>query len=336
MRAYKRTLIPAVFFLIAILTLIGCSSSNNESASGGASGGRGTPAPAADIVDTAVAAGDFTTLVSALQATGLDESLRGPGPFTVFAPTDNAFAAIPATVLNDLVTAANKAPLRDILLYHVFDGEVRATEALILAQAGESVPMRNGDLLALDLDGSALVLNIDGTAPATVVVTDIVAANGVIHVIDTVLAPADGKGTIVDKLINLGNYTTLVFALQTAGLEGALSGPGPLTLFAPTDEAFAKIPSATINALLADIPTLTDLLTYHVNTSEIFAVDAIAADGTAITMLNGSDVTVDLIGSQLTLNADGGSPSIVTATDFVATNGIIHAIDTVISPTDAP
>ncbi|MCJ8501860.1 fasciclin domain-containing protein [Desulfatitalea alkaliphila] len=323
--------------MIATLTIFGCSSSSHDSAaSGGASDGHGTPAPAADIVDTAVAAGDFTTLVSALQATGLDEALRGPGPFTVFAPTDNAFAAIPATALNDLVTAANKAPLRDILLYHVFDGEVRATEALMLAQAGESVPMLNGDLLALDLDGGNLVLNIDGTSPATVVITDIVTSNGVIHVIDTVLSPADGKGTIVDKLINLGNYTTLVFAVQTAGLEGAISGPGPLTLFAPTDEAFAKIPSATINALLADIPTLTDLLTYHVNAAEIFAVDAIAADGTAITMLNGDDVSVDLVGDALTLNTGGSAPAIVTATDFIATNGIVHAIDTVISPADAP
>jgi transforming growth factor-beta-induced protein len=326
MNKHRQKLKMAVSFLMLASLLLGCSSSD----------GNGFRSQREDIVDTAIEADNLNTLVAALQAAGLDETLRGPGPFTVFAPTDEAFAAIPSEVLNQLISAENKAPLRDILLYHVYDGEVRAAQAEDLARNSESVVMLNGDVITLDLDGGDIVLNSNGGSPATIITADILASNGVIHVIDAVLNPSDGKGNIIEKLVNLGNYTTLIAAVQAADLEAALSGPGPLTLFAPTDEAFAKIPDATLNALLSDIPTLTDILTYHVIAAEIFAVNALAADGTAITMLNGDDVTVDLVDSALTLNASGGSPAIVTATDFIATNGIIHAIDTVLDPNDAP
>ena len=307
---------------------MGCSSSDSDHDP------QTGPAATADIVDTAIAAGDFNILVTALQAAELDTALRGPGPFTVFAPTDTAFSAIPATVLNDLISNPNKAALRDILKYHVFDGEVRASDAIALA--GQSVPMLNGDLLAIDTAGSDLVLNNSGTTPAVVVTTDILTTNGVIHVIDAVLAPADGKSHIVDKLDNLGDFTTLLTAVDTAGLTGTLSGPGPFTLFAPTDTAFGAIPPADLAALLSSIPALTDVLTYHVIADEIFAVDALAASGASVTMLNGGDVNIDLDGSNLVLNQGGGSPAIVIETDFLSTNGIVHVIDAVLDPGDAP
>jgi transforming growth factor-beta-induced protein len=322
---YKNSLFIGTLLLAGLL--VGCSSSDSHNPST-------TPAATSDIVDTAIADGNFTQLVAALQAAGLVDALKGPGPFTVFAPTDTAFGAIPANALNALLTDPNKAPLQDILKYHVFDGEVLASTAITLA--GQSVPMLNGDLLAIDTAGADLVLNTAGTS-ATVVQEDILTTNGVIHVIDVVLDPADGKSTIVDKLDNLGNFTTLLTAVGAVpGLAGTLSGPGPFTLFAPTDTAFGKIPAATITALLADIPTLQNILTYHAIGSEIFAVDAIAASGSTVTTLNTSDVAVDLVGSDLYLNFGGSSPAIVTVTDYISTNGVIHVIDTVLDPNDAP
>ena len=141
---------------------------------------------------------------------------------------------------------------------------------------------------------------------------------------------------IVDTAIAHGNFTQLVAALQAAGLVDALRGPGPFKVFAPTDTAFGKIPAATIAALLADIPTLQNILTYHAVGSELFAVGAIAASGTTVTTLNTTDVAVDLVGSDLYLNFGGSSPAIVTVTDFISTNGVIHMIDTVLDPNDAP
>lgn len=316
--------------LIAVFTAACSNSSGSDNPPTAQEEPEPTPV---DIVDTALAAGNFTTLVAAIQAAGLEEALRGPGPFTVFAPTDEAFGAIPADVLNELVTNPNKGPLQDILKYHVFDGEVLAADALGLA--GQQVVMLNGDLLGLEEIDGELVLNSAGTAPATVVVTDIIATNGVIHVIDAVLSPADGKGTIVDKLVNLGEFSTLITAVQAAGLDGALSNPGPFTLFAPTDTAFAAIPADVLNGIIADLPTLTDILTYHVISGEIYASDAVAAAGGSVTMLNGGGLSLDLVEGALVLNDGGNSPATVTVTDYITTNGVIHVIDTVLDPNDA-
>jgi uncharacterized surface protein with fasciclin (FAS1) repeats len=313
---------------------IGCSSSDDSTGNNPAGAINPAAGPANDIVDTAIAAGDFNTLVAALQNAGLEEALRGPGPFTVFAPTDAAFSAIPAAVLNALLNDPNKAPLQDILKYHVFGGAVRANDALALA--GQSVAMLNGDLMSIATAGADLVLNSSGVVPATVTATDILATNGVIHVIDAVLDPADGKSDIIEKLNNLGNFTTLITALQTAGLDTTLSGPGPLTLFAPTDTAFGKIPVKDLNDLLNDLPALQNVLTYHVIGAEVFAINAIAASGGTVTMFNGEDAAVDLVGADLVLNLGGNSPAIVEGTDFLSTNGIIHVIDTVLDPADAP
>jgi uncharacterized surface protein with fasciclin (FAS1) repeats len=133
-----------------------------------------------DIVDTAVAAGSFTTLAKALQAAGLVETLKGKGPFTVFAPTDEAFAKLPAGTLEDLLKPENKAKLQAILTYHVVPGKVMASQVTGLTSA-KTV---NGQSLSVKVkDGSVKVDD------ATVVKTDIVTSNGVIHVIDSVVLP---------------------------------------------------------------------------------------------------------------------------------------------------
>ena len=150
-----------------------------------------TPAPAttdADIVDTAITAGDFTTLVAAVQAAGLEDTLRGDGPFTVFAPTDEAFAALPAGTVETLLEDP-AGDLTDILTYHVVPGEVPAAD--VVGLDGEAVTTVNGAAITIGVadDGSVTLTDAAGNDVA-VVVTDVQANNGVIHVIDGVLLPA--------------------------------------------------------------------------------------------------------------------------------------------------
>jgi uncharacterized surface protein with fasciclin (FAS1) repeats len=133
-----------------------------------------------DIVDTAVAAGSFTTLAKALTAADLVATLKGPGPFTVFAPTDEAFAKLPPATLNNLLKPENKAMLRRVLTYHVVPGKVMAADVVKISSA-KAV---SGDTLSITVNGSTVMVD-----KARVVKTDIAATNGVIHVIDTVLLP---------------------------------------------------------------------------------------------------------------------------------------------------
>jgi uncharacterized surface protein with fasciclin (FAS1) repeats len=141
----------------------------------------------ADIVDTAIAAGDFTTLVTAIHAAGLENTLRGEGPFTVFAPTDDAFAALPAGTLDKLL-ADPTGDLTDILTYHVVPGAVPAADVVKLD--GQKVITVNGAAVTIGVDNGAVTLTDATGHQAAVVQTDIQANNGVIHVIDAVLLPA--------------------------------------------------------------------------------------------------------------------------------------------------
>lgn len=171
-------------FLVLVLAfaLVGCgSSSSGESTGSTEASSSGSEATASDIVDTAVAAGSFNTLVAAVQAAGLEETLRGPGPFTVFAPTDAAFAALPAGTVENLLLPENVEQLRGILTYHVVSGRVMAADAAGLTSAptvnGASAPIAPGASGGLTIGG------------ANIVTTDIVCSNGVIHVIDAVILP---------------------------------------------------------------------------------------------------------------------------------------------------
>lgn len=135
-----------------------------------------------DIVDTAVAAGSFTTLVSAVKAADLVETLKGKGPFTVFAPTDEAFAKLPKGTLDDLLKPENKAKLQAILTYHVVSGKVMAADVVKL----ESAKTVNGQMLTINAENGAVMID-----NAKVAKTDIETSNGVIHVIDTVVLPKE-------------------------------------------------------------------------------------------------------------------------------------------------
>lgn len=275
-----------------------------------------------DIVDTAVKAGTFTTLAKALDAAGLVDTLKGPGPFTVFAPTDAAFAKLPAGTLDSLL--ANPDRLRTVLLYHVVSGRVTAADAAMLQSAktveGEDLPISTSD-------GTVHV------GAATVTTPDVMASNGVIHVIDSVLLPpsfAAAQQTaptsdIVDTAVAAGQFTTLAKALDAAGLTDTLKGPGPFTVFAPTDAAFAKLPAGTLDSLLANPNMLRSVLTYHVLPGRVTAADAVNLQSAAT--VEGEDVSISA--------NDGGvqiDDANVTQPDVMASNGIIHVIDTVILP----
>jgi uncharacterized surface protein with fasciclin (FAS1) repeats len=289
-----------------------------------------------NIVETAVGNGSFTTLVAALKAAELDDELTGEGPFTVFAPTDDAFAALPDGTVDFLLQPENKGTLINILTYHVFGGEVFAADAV--ASAGTAVTMLNDLDMRIDVIDGKVILNFKGNRQATVTVTDIVASNGVIHVIDAVLDPGDATSDIVDTAVNNGSFTTLVAALQAADLDDDLTGAGPFTVFAPTDDAFAALPDGTVDFLLQpeNKETLIDILTYHVYDGSVLAADAIALDGTTVAMLNDDSLRFDVMGGKLILNLGGNREATVTITDVLCSNGVIHVIDAVLDPNDAP
>ena len=279
-------------------------------------------AAAMDIVDTAVANGSFTTLATLLTEAGLVETLKGDGPFTVFAPTDEAFSKVPAATLEAL--AADKEALTRVLTYHVVAGKVLAADVTTGA-----VATVDGAEVELVAEGGKVTVN-----GANVVAADVMATNGVIHVIDAVILPPDleiGGGDeaaaakdIVDTAVGAGSFNTLATALTAAGLVDALKGEGPFTVFAPTDEAFAKIPAADLNALLADPAALAKVLQYHVVAGEVLAADVRPGQ---VPTLAGQSLTLAVNGSSVTVNGAN-----VTATDVIASNGVIHVIDTVLLP----
>lgn len=274
-----------------------------------------------DIVDTAVADGRFTTLVAAVTAAELVDTLKGEGPFTVFAPTDDAFAKLPAGTVEELVKPENKQKLTDILLYHVVSGKVMAADVAGITSATTVL----GKDVAVKVDMGNVYVN-----DAKVIITDIETSNGVIHVIDTVLLPPaeEAKQTIVDIAVADGRFTTLVAALQAAGLVETLSGEGPFTVFAPTDDAFAKLPAGTVESLLKpeNLEQLKNILLYHVVSGKVLAADVVGL--TSAPTVLGQDVTITVKDGNVYLN----DTVQVIITDIEASNGVIHVIDAVLLP----
>jgi transforming growth factor-beta-induced protein len=288
------------------------------------------------IVDIAVADGRFTTLVAAVQAAGLVDTLNSAGPFTVFAPTDAAFAALPAGTLDSLLLPENKQQLTDILLYHVVPGKVMAADVVGLdGQSAETALA--GKSINIKVDGDKVILNDN----VNVIITDIEASNGVIHVVDAVLLPPSDeamssdamseKMDIVDTAVADGRFTTLVAAVQAADLVETLKSAGPFTVFAPTDDAFAALPAGTLDSLLLpeNKQQLTDILLYHVVPGTVMAADVIGLDGqSAETALVGKSISIKVDGGKVILNDNVN----VIITDIETSNGVIHVIDAVLLP----
>ena len=309
-----------VLIFSSLLILQGCGSGTKHEV---------TPTPVApadpqSIVDVATANGSFTTLIAALEATGLDATLSDmDSKFTVFAPTDDAFALLGQEVIDALL--ADTDTLSDILTYHVISGEVDSSAAI--SSAGSLVEMVNGDSVGLSLDGDNLLVNT-----ATVILVDVAADNGVIHVIDAVLTPPADKGTptmnIVDTAVAAGDFGTLVTALQAAGLDATLADETQsFTVFAPTDAAFAMIDPETLNLLIADTDALSSVLLQHVVSGEVNSVTAYTLNGSSATTASGAAIPV-AINTELDTLTFGGAT--VQTTDIYTTNGIIHVIDTVV------
>jgi uncharacterized surface protein with fasciclin (FAS1) repeats len=271
------------------------------------------------IVETAVDAGQFKTLTAALKAANLVDTLKGPGPFTVFAPTDEAFSKLPANTVADLLKPENRQKLADILTYHVIPGKVQAKE--VIKQRGAIAV--NGQRVDIRFDEEGL--KVDG---AKVLTTDILCDNGVIHVIDSVILP--GKATIPEIAKDSGTFEILLAAAKAAGLADVLGSTGPFTVFAPTDEAFEKLPKGTVEMLLKpeNKSKLVDILKYHVIPGRVYSERVL--ESKALKTLQGSPASVSL---------KDGSPRIEQAkilkTDIDATNGVIHVIDSVIVPPPA-
>lgn len=268
--------------------------------------------PAQDLVTTLADRG-FDTLLTAVQAAELDDDLAAPGPFTVLAPTDAAFAALPAGVLDALLEPANQAELVAILGYHVLPQSTRASDAL----AAETAATLLGPSVLFAEDGG--IASVNGVQLAAF---NIPCTNGVVHVLDAVLLPPEDIPTLASDL----GFDTLVTALQAAELDDDLAAPaGPFTVFAPTDEAFEALPPGVLAALLepANQADLVQVLSYHVVAGELTATEVLAAG--SLTTLEGSDVTITSPPAQV----DGAN---LVALDVLASNGIVHAIDAVLLP----
>ena len=268
-----------------------------------------------NIVETAVSAGSFNTLAAALTAADLLDALQGDGPFTVFAPTDEAFAALPQETLQALLKPENKDLLQTILLHHVVQGDVRAASVVDITGATSLA----GQRLAVEVGEGVSV------GGAQVLKTDIACSNGVIHVIDRVILPATED--IVTTAVNNGSFKTLAAALNAAGLVETLKGKGPFTVFAPTDEAFGKLPAGTVESLVKpeNKAQLTAILTYHVVPGRIYAKDAVAAEAAAT--VQGGKGRIAIKNGQLMVN-----DSKVILSDIETSNGVIHVIDSVLLP----
>ena len=305
--------LTALIASVLIVSACGSSSSNNNSS-----------AVVPTIFEIAAEDDRFDSLELALTTTGLDAALDDPdATYTVFAPTDDAFAA-----LGDDLTAllADPDTLSNILQYHVINGaSVDATTAISLA--GNTQEMLNKQNIAITLQGEDLFIN-----NAKVIVTDVMASNGIIHAIDAVLtppAPINVEGTIVDAAIATPELSTLVTAVTAAGLVDLLSDETKMfTVFAPLNSAFDKVDATALDNLLADTAALTNVLTYHVvSGSDVDSITALSLSGTMVEMANGNTVNVMFKDGKLLIN-----DSEVVTKDIVTNNGTVHLIDTVLFP----
>ena len=268
-----------------------------------------------NIVETATANTDFDTLVDALVAAGLDQTLGNEQElYTVFAPTDAAFAKLDAEYLENLVNN-DTATLSKILTYHVLSSKVMSTDL----SDGMRVETVQGKYITIKIEGENVYVD-----DAMVTTTDIECSNGIIHIIDTVVVP---KQNIVETAISDVEFNTLVDALVAAGLDQTLGDEQELyTVFAPTDAAFAELDAEYLADLLNnDTVNLTKILKYHVVSGKLMSTDL--SDGMNATTLEGTNIEIKINGTEVMINDAN-----VTSADIECSNGVIHVIDKVIIP----
>jgi len=272
-------------------------------------------------VDLAQATDSLSTLVQAVVAADLAVTLKGDGPFTVFAPDNDAFAELPDGALADLLKPENKADLADLLLYHVVPGKILAGDLV----AGQTPATALADAhLVIKKDGAKVTVN-----GAEVTTADVLATNGVVHIVNAVIL----NQNIVQKAVATPILSTLVAAVTAADLGATLSGTGPFTVFAPSNDAFAALPAGALDDLLKpeNKAELVSLLLYHVISGRVLSTGL--APSTTVPTLEGPDdgkKTLTIIVADGTVTVGSNSATVI-APDVGVTNGVVHIIDKVLT-----
>ncbi|MEL6771953.1 MAG: fasciclin domain-containing protein [Bacteroidota bacterium] len=288
------------------------------------------------IADLAAQTEALSTLKAAVDAAELGGALGGDGPLTVFAPTNNAFGALPAGTVESLVQPENQDALRGILKYHVVAGTLTAADL----SDGQTLETLSGETLEVSISDAGVMVG-----GATVVQADVMASNGVVHVVDGVLMPPMMSGdadtmpstsvgggtpnlmTIAGLAASTDALSTLKAAVEAADLGGALSADGPITVFAPTNAAFGALPDGTVESLVQpeNQDALRGILTYHVVAGKLTAADL--SDGQMLETLTGAMLEVSITDEGVMI----GGATVVQA-DVMASNGVVHVIDGVLLP----
>ena len=305
----RRTLLLATALAAGTTLLQACGGSDDE--------------PERNIVQRAQANPDLSILVEAVMAAGLVDTLSA-GSLTVFAPTNAAFAALLTELgVSKAELLANKPLLTEVLSYHVLGQRVLRAEVPL----GKAITPLSGGFFKIESSNGLQIT--DGRNRVTRILdTDLYASNGVVHLVDRVLLPADKD--IVATAQALPDFSILVEAVVAAGLVETLQGPGPFTVFAPTNAAFAALLTelgVSKAGLLANKPLLTTVLTYHVLPARVLKAEVPV--GTAIKTVQGETFTVN---ASLQITDQKGRSSQITATDVFTRNGVIHVVDRVLLP----
>lgn len=294
--------------------MVGCSDDDNN-----------TITPNKTIVDVVVESSDFSTLRSAVQKANLATTLSGNGPFTVFAPDNEAFTA--SGITSSVVEGLTADQLKDILLYHTLESRVNA--ASIPTAANTAVKTANGKDVYVTKNNNGVFVNGWKVDQA-----DIMASNGIIHSIERVLMPA--AGNIVQVAQGNTNLSYLVAAVLRASqgstnVAQVLGSAGPFTVFAPTNQAFIDAGFPTIAAIQAADPnTLASILTYHVIGARAFSSDL--SNGQSLATVNGEAITVELGNTAAVKGKSNTTASRITGMNVMASNGVVHIIDRVLLP----
>lgn len=325
-----------------------------------------------NIVENAVNSADHTTLVAAVQAAGLVDTLQTAGPFTVFAPVNAAFGALPAGTVETLLMPENIDALTEVLTCHVL-GANAMSDVIggMIADGGgvHTVETLGGCMLEVRSMNGMITLTDETGGTATVTIADVVQSNGVIHVIDRVLLPAADAGAteaapmesgmnagdnpmvggaamfadrnIVENAVNSADHTTLVAAVQAAGLVETLQGEGPFTVFAPTNAAFDALPAGTVETLLMEEnrAALTRVLTSHVvagkiSAAELASMARASSDGFHhFNAVSGAALSAQVRPSgAVYIYDESGNAYLVSVADVNQSNGVIHVVDGVLLP----
>ena len=302
MKNFRKLLAP---LSIILLSVIGFTSCKDDAP---------TVTPPKDVTAVAIGDAQFSTLVAALTKADLVKTLQGPGPYTVFAPNNDAFTKAKITSLDGL----SKEALSPILLYHVLGAKVLEGD---IKTGQTEVGTAGGPKMYITKNASGVFIN-GGTK---VIKTNVDASNGVVHVLDNVLLDIPSK-TITKYVVDADNFSTLESLVIRAGLADLLTS-GAYTVFAPTNAAFDEL-FKTVNPATLTTAQIKNILEYHVVAGRVFSPELSNGE---VAMANGGKVTIDLTNG-VSVKGKSSAASKVTIANVMATNGVIHAIDKVLLP----